>query len=364
MNANKLRVCFVAPYPPPYGGITHWTKLVTDYLSKIDNEVDYTIINLSPRKLKILRRSWWNRIVENGVDMLRHRRELRRVITGYSPDVIHIVTSGQFAVIRDISLLRIARKNKVPTIYHLHFGRIPQIAYSNSVEWRLMCHAMRLCSAVVTIDARTHDTIKEYMPGLSVAYVPNPVDIAELPEPHTTCSKTVIFLSMVLKKKGIEELLSAWETVYEKHPDWKLSIVGPYNEDYLHYLKTHYSSNGLNWEGEKKHSEAMLLLNDSEIFILPSHTEGFPNVVLEAMALAKPIIASRVGAIPEMLADNCGVLIDAGDTRSIVSALSGLIAASEKRHQLGENAYKKLTHEYTIDKVMARYVAEWQSVQV
>ena len=72
-----------------------------------------------------------------------------------------------------------------------------------------------------------------------------------------------------------------------------------------------------NFSVKKGHDDAMRMLANAEIFVLPSHTEGFPNAVLEAMALAKAIIASRVGAIPEMLADECGLLIEAKDVSGL-----------------------------------------------
>jgi len=64
-------------------------------------------------------------------------------------------------------------------------------------------------------------------------------------------------------------------------------------------------------------------------FILPSYTEGFPNVILEAMALGKPIIATSVGAIPEILSEECGVVMKPRDQRDIEQASLGAMHSTD-----------------------------------
>ena len=64
-----------------------------------------------------------------------------------------------------------------------------------------------------------------------------------------------------------------------------------------------------------------MLLSASDVFVLPSYTEGFPNVIIEAMAMGKPIIATSVGAIPEMLDEGCGVVVPPKDADSLQKAL-------------------------------------------
>jgi len=355
---KKMRICLLAPVPPPYGGIGNWVLLLKKYI-KNRNRIEMNIIDTAPISRSIDGRSLWNRVVVQGVQMLSKRRVLKQTINNNRPDVIHITTSGQLAVIRDILLLKTAKKKDIPTIYHIRFGRIKDIAQNNTREWKLISKAMMLASEVMAIDNTTYNAIKQYLPTVNVVCVPNPIDISNLPKPVVSDSKTIMFLGWVIKTKGIEELLLAWEKVYKENGFWKLRIVGPCKDEYLKYLKGHYSFEGVIFEGEKSHEEAMDLLNLSEIFILPSYTEGFPNAVLEAMALSKTIIATRVGAIPDMLVDGCGVLIDLKNQEEMVIALKSLIASDGRRRDIGNNAYQKLCNEYTIEIVFDRYMQEW-----
>jgi glycosyltransferase involved in cell wall biosynthesis len=362
MKVKMLKICLVVPVPPPYGGIANWTQLMCNYITNVRTDVELSIINIAPKTRQTEGRTLWNRISDSGFRMIKQCRELMRIISNNSPDVIHITTSGRLAVIRDVLLLKTAKKKGVPTVYHIRFGRIKEIAEKNTREWKLISKAMLLATEVMAIDNTTYNAIQQNLPTVNVVCVPNPIDISNLPETATSSSKIIMFLGWVIKTKGIEELLLAWEKVYKENDDWRLRIVGPAKAEYLDYLKSHYSFEGVLYEGEKSHNEAMDLLNSSEIFILPSYTEGFPNAVLEAMALSKAIIATRVGAIPDMLAENCGVLINIDDPEEIAIALKSLIVDDKRRIDVGNNAHIKLCNEYTIETVFTRYMQEWDKI--
>lgn len=355
-----MKLCIIAPYPPPYGGISNWVMLIENYIARNREDISLRIIDTSPKNKVAAFRPLWDRVLDSGISMIWKRKELIKMIRENPPDVVHMTTSGRLSVIRDILLLKILKKNQVAATYHIRFGRVNDLASRNNGEWRLLSKAMKLSSEVIAIDKLTYRTIKEHLPMVSVSWVPNPIDLSGFPEPVPASENSIVFIGWVLKNKGIEELLTAWERVWGKHQDWTLKIVGPCKEDYLSSLKNRFSFQGVIFEGEKRHDEAMDILNSSEIFILPSYTEGFPNTVLEAMSLAKPTIATHVGAIPDMLSGDCGEVIEPGASEPIEKAINRFIENKPLREKMGQKAYLKVKNDYEIETVFQRYLSIWE----
>jgi glycosyltransferase involved in cell wall biosynthesis len=95
--------------------------------------------------------------------------------------------------------------------------------------------------------------------------------------------------------------------------------------------------------------------------VLPSYSEGFPNVVLEAMTLGKAIVATSVGAVPEMLSDGCGVLVPPGNIEELDRALSRVVGEAELRATLGRRARARALARFSIDAVFPQYRAVWEA---
>ena len=359
-----MKIAMVAPLPPPYGGIANWMVLMDDYVEKI-NDIEFVHINIAPKARTLDGRTLWERIVGQGFAMFGLNNKLKNAIKNEKIDVVHMTTSGQLAIIRDIMMLKTAKRKRIPTVYHIRFGRIPQIAKDNTREWRMMKKAMTLATRVIAIDTTTLNAIQTYAPEANVCYIPNPFNLNKPQsialEDTTAKRKEIVFIGWVIKNKGVEELLAAWEKKYPQYPDWKLRIIGPYANDYYTNITSRFSTKNVIFDGEKKHDEAMQLLSEAEIFILPSYTEGFPNAVVEAMALKKPIIASSVGAIPDMI-NTCGVVIPPQDVNAIEFALDKLISNDKLRYEMGQKARARMESEYTIENVFSKYAKLWLEV--
>ncbi|MFR1611377.1 MAG: glycosyltransferase, partial [Anaerobutyricum soehngenii] len=255
---NKTKVLLVAPTPPPYGGIANWTLLIKKNIKKHPEVELLGSVNIAPRIAVLEGRNLGDRVVGQGVEMFKLNKTLKERIRKEKPDVIHITTSGQLAIIRDILFLKNAKKAKVPTVYHIRFGRIPEIAEANTLEWKLMRRAVRLASTTMAIDENTYKALKKYCRKASICKVPNPFDISAIEgiveTGHSSETRKIMFLGWCVKTKGIEELFAAWEAIHEHYPGWMLEIVGPAEEVYLKSLKEKYSMQQVLLLGEKNHN--------------------------------------------------------------------------------------------------------------
>lgn len=223
-----------------------------------------------------------------------------------------------------------------------------------------MKRAIQLAGTTIAIDTRTENVIKEELPERNIIYLPNPYPYQKNERSRENVKREIIFIGWVIKTKGIEELLTAWKSLYKKYPEWSLRVIGPYDQIYLNALKERFSFQGVVFNGELEHSAAMGLLAEARIFVLPSYTEGFPNAILEAMAYKKAIIASDVGAISDMLSGSCGLVIPPQNPIALEAALEKLITNGELTDALSENAFLKLQNEYTLDKIFPKYMALWK----
>ena len=346
---RKYKICFVAPLPPPYGGIANWTKLFTEYLTK-NGLADISAVNTAPKIRVMEGRGILKRIFISGFAMFGIASEVRRKINAEQVKCVHIATSGSLAAIRDLLVAKLLKKKKIPFIYHIHFGRIPEIIKKNTVEWRLIKKVITLSGYTIAIDKSTQKVL-EHIFGDKIVYIPNPIDLDSLPSPIRYTENTVIYLGWVIKQKGVEDLIDSWKSVQSEVKDWKLQIVGPYKQGYINELKEKYSFEKIEILGEKSHEEAMELLNKSSVFVLPSYSEGCPYVIIEAMALKKVIIGTAVGNIPEMLSGNCGILVEPGNKEELKEKLYQVITQTGGFEDMGEFAYEKIIKEYTIDSI-------------
>jgi len=361
MNLKSLRVVLVAPLPPPYGGIGNWTVLVRRF-AQGRNDICMDIVDTSPRWRAIDDLAVWKRVIFGGGQLVRDYMRFLRV-SWKRPDVIHLTTSGQLATVRDMAILATARLLRISSVYHMHFGRIPQIAQKNTQEWRILAKAMRMASAVIAIDPETAATIARLLPGVPVVRIPNGIDLAALPPSVSTLPRhTLTFLGWVIPTKGVAELCQAWAQSQSSLTGWCCIVVGPGAEGYRQELRSRFGPEHLEFLPQQSHAAAMRLMAASDVFVLPSYTEGFPNVIIEAMAMGKSIIASNVGAIPEMLSGGCGVVIPAKDVDALVKAIREVCSDAEMRMTMGARAQVKARTEYAMDRVLEQLMSVWRDV--
>lgn len=351
-----MKVITCAPLPPPHGGIANWYAVLCAEAQRRN----FTFLNIdtSPKK-SVDGRSLFYRIFVQGFRMLGQFREMKRLIKQH-PDVdaAHITTSGQLALVRDIALMKLLKKNNIRSVYHLHFGAVPDMFESKNLDYKILCKAMSLASEVIAIDPKTYEIISGVLGDEHVHYIPNPVDAVDVEANDD--SRRILFLGNVLSSKGVDELLEAWGSIAGDYPDWKLTIAGFCEDKYKTYLERRYSMKQVEWLGFVEHEKAMELLSNSDFLVLPSYIEGFPNVVLEAMMRQKAVVATDVGAVSDALSGDCGIIIRPKSVEDIKNAMEQLINDPQCRKQMGENGRRRATELYETSSVMDRYVQLWR----
>ena len=116
-------------------------------------------------------------------------------------------------------------------------------------------------------------------------------------------------------------------------------------------IDSHELSNKVHLVGRKIPSEIPWWLSAADIFALPTYHEGSPNVVREAMACGLPVVATRVGGVPEVVEDGeSGILVDKKDVTSLVEAIRALINSPDMRKKMGKRGREIIEDNFTWNK--------------
>lgn len=365
---TPLKVLLVSPIPPPNGGIQTWSLLLIAWLENRPN-ILLRHVNTSPRWRGTADLNIPKRLVGGSIQGLWEVYNLLVGLLVFRPDVMHLTTSANLAGIRDIVFLSLARLFAVPSVYHIHIGRIPELVKGKGWEWRLLHRAFCLTRKVIVINQASHTALKRLLPAEKLLLLPNAISLkpARCGQANgLDGTRRVLFLSWVTRSKGIGELMEAWNTVAQA--EWELVVAGSGDTGYRQELVQLAGCNTrVRFLGEVPHSEGWKLMQQADILVLPSYTEGFPNVILEAMAAGTAIVASRVGAIPQMLDDgtarSCGLLVEPKDSPGLAEALRRLMDDASLRAELGQRGREKVRSHYEADVVFGELLTIWGGLQ-
>ncbi|MGI0079153.1 MAG: glycosyltransferase family 4 protein [Nitrososphaerales archaeon] len=186
-----------------------------------------------------------------------------------------------------------------------------------------------------------------------IAVIPNGVDIAEFPSRENPKSdegiKTILYAGRIdVDQKGLDVLIRAFAILFHRLPmKLLLRLVGPDwsgSTDRLRKLaRTLKVDNSVEFLGYQARERFVALMQSSDVFVLPSRFEPFGIVLLEALAACVPIVASRVGAVPEILEHGkFGQLFEREDTRSLAGAMEYALTHPADVAQMAEKGRESL----------------------
>jgi glycosyltransferase involved in cell wall biosynthesis len=192
-----------------------------------------------------------------------------------------------------------------------------------------------------------------------IAIVPNGINMADLSdEPRRRNEedhgKRVLYVGRLSPVKGVQYLIRAMKQVHDTIPDAKLIIIGHGRERKM--LETLSKELGIQkhvqFSGEVPHEKVLSFMQQADVFVLPSLSEGFPMVIVEALACGLPVVASRVGGMPEIITnDTNGYLVEAKDAEALAEKILVLLQDEKLRKKISDNN-KELVKKYTWENVI------------
>ena len=198
-----------------------------------------------------------------------------------------------------------------------------------------------------------------------VALIGNGVDIERFGCAVATLTnlgrKVIGFVGRLVPGKGGEVLLAAAQKVVAAHPDASFAFVGegPLRADWEAMAQSLGIADRVTFTGARNDMPGVYA--SLNMLVLPSFEEAMPMCVIESMANGKPVIATPVGAIPELiLPGTTGLLVEPGDADGLAAAILHLLSNPEKAGQLGENAALHVRRYFSADAMAQKYVELYQ----
>lgn len=216
------------------------------------------------------------------------------------------------------------------------------------------------------------EIIKYYNPDKKIEIIHNFVDTGKFIPSQFNENKRktqhLLYVGSLDYLKGVLDLIHAFKIISKERGNRNVRLFifgnGPLEGKLRSILKTNNLRNDVCLFNYLKNDKLVEYYQNATIFILPSYYEGSPTVLLEAMACGVPVIATRVGGIPELIKDGkTGLLVPPGDPKALAEAIVYLLDNEKERRRLGKNGRKLVEKNHSIDKMVKKYLDIYKEVQ-
>lgn len=357
MQTRKIKVLISSPPAFRSGGVSNYVKLLMENVNE-DN------IELSRFEIGRIRENSTN--FRAFFSVLFQLIKFRKRIKEFKPDIVHLnISVYPKVLLTGYLFLKIVRRNKIPVISSMHgwevsltkkimkggfWGLFAKRIFLKIDRFIELSEQFRRNLVDLGVDnskiyvLSTFVESKKYYPGRKEFFPPF----------------KVLFCAQMYKNKGPFELLAAIPRIIKKYPDTKFIFVGKGND--LENLKEKAKEMGIKenigFTGFKSGHEKIEIFQRTNIFVYPSYTEGFPTVILEAMAAGMPLVTTSVGGLADALEDGKqGLIIKSmpPEPEEIADKIVKLIGNPELMKKMSKNNLKEAKEKYDV-KVVTRNI--------
>lgn len=277
---------------------------------------------------------------------------LARTIRPFRPDVIYV------DALQDIRFAKkVSRWAGGKIVWHA------QTAMASAEDVALI----RLADVVVAVAPHVQELVKRLAPDMRVECVPNAVDVnhfspgreESLRRQYGVASENlvVLYVGGLYKPKGVHDLVDAFASVRAEIPSALLWVVGAGPEERALREKASRLDDPAAVHFFGVRTDINRFYRASDVFCLPSHSEGLPLSVLEAMSTGTACIGSDVPGIAQLLSDGCGLMAPARNTAQLADTITAALRSQEIRDATGKRARQRVLQDYQIHRYISQFDA-------
>ena len=253
--------------------------------------------------------------------------------------------------------VRLANAHAKVVTLHGVYSRQIRLLYGDVLGFMAELFERWALRGVDAVTAVSLEAVKYYRGlGLRAVHIPNAIDLSEMPSKAERVSEPQItYLGRLSKEKGVDILVRA--------ALMGLRGIVVAGDGPMRPLIERAAQKGLlKFLGPLPRAKALKILAGSDVAILPSREEGISTVLLEAMALKVPIVATRVGGTIEILRHGEDALLVSPDPREVKDAVTRLLADRDLAKKLTENAYQRLLNNYEWRIILEKYLELYEQL--
>ncbi len=279
---------------------------------------------------------------------------LKFYFTKRNYDVYHIHAASKGSTYRKGFYVRAAKKWGKKVILHIH-GAEYLVFYKklNAKKKKKVVDILKSADLVIALSEDWRKKFQKLFGISNCVSLPNGIDTKAFAD--GMCDLRVhrnefLFLGRLGERKGAYDLVDAVQIAAKRNPHIKVFMAGDGEiekvRNLVHEKKLEKNIDVVGWVGFQEKIE---LLKRSATLVLPSYHEGLPMAVLEGMASGKAVISTKAGAIPEVIEEENGILIEAGDVNALAEALIKCSADADMLNKMSGKNMEKIHTQYSME---------------
>jgi glycosyltransferase involved in cell wall biosynthesis len=383
--SQRLRpgVVMLGPAPPQIGGMVTSIGLLMKSplrrqyeLHRVGSPVDLSRAAEArpPRGLRC--------VATTGRVVVRHLTALLRLAWQLGDRriaLLHIHTCSFFTFYRNLADLALARLRGRAAILHIRGNLFERFCAASGPLGRwVIRRGLEAADAVIVLSHGWYEALRPYAGRARLLVVPNAFDPDVIPTPEDVAAARAarepdgacrfLFLALVREIKGVGDLIEAARMLRARGTPFELRIAGPATDGDGARWRQHVRDAGLedrvSFVGPVSGAAKVRQLAWADCFVHPSHSEGLPNSVLEGGAAGLPVIATAVGAVPEVYNPPdlraagaelpLGPIVPPRDPSALAREMERMARDPELRRKIGERLRTRFNAEYSIQRLAER----------
>lgn len=304
--------------------------------------------NTTQRGIPVHRFPFWQSLVDMD-ELVKVKRQVADLKRRFAPDLIHINGVGR----DDFFHLVTASAHPAPVLVTLHGEWVPQ---ADAIARCTLQSAAWVVGCSNAILDKGRQLAPEIVARSSVIY--NAIaQTSAFPEPLPARPQRLLCIGRLSKEKGFDLALTAFASIVKGFPDLRFVIAGdgPERATLANQAAELGLKDAIDFLGWVAPEDVPALINTATVVVMPSRAESFPMVALQAAQMARPVVGTRVGGLPEVIDQHTGLLVDKENPEALAKAIAFLLDHPERATQMGQAARHRVQRDFDWERHVNAY---------